>query len=211
MATSSTGPEGGDVPRRRYDSPVRRRRLAETRERILAAGSALVHELPSWDWRGLTYRAVAERAGVGVRTVYRHFPSERHLHEAVMRRLEEEAGVDYDGVALATLAEVTGRILRSLERFAVGSTVREPDDPTFQAVDVRRHAALLRAVGEAAPAWSERQREAAAGVLDVLWNPPSYERLVSSWRLEPERATAALSWVMGLVVAAVEGDAPPGG
>jgi AcrR family transcriptional regulator len=200
---------GAGSPRRRYDSPVRRRRLAETRARIVAAGSALVHELPSWDWRGLTFRAVAERAGVGERTVYRHFPTERQLHDAVMRRLEREAGVDYEAVELATVAEVTARIMRSLERFAVGSTVAEPDDPTFRAVDVRRHQALLRAMGEAAPGWSEPQREAAAAVLDVLWNPPSYERLVSSWRFDPDRATAALSWVIGLVVEAVEsGQAP---
>jgi hypothetical protein len=32
---------------RRYDSPVRRERSAETRERIVEAGSGLVHELGS--------------------------------------------------------------------------------------------------------------------------------------------------------------------
>jgi len=42
---------------------------------VIAAGSELVRQLPSWDWREVTFRAVAERAGVGERTVYRHFPT----------------------------------------------------------------------------------------------------------------------------------------
>ena len=51
-----------------------------------------MHGYDTWDWRDLTFRSVAERAGVGERTVYRHFPTERHLHDAVMERLESEAG-----------------------------------------------------------------------------------------------------------------------
>jgi AcrR family transcriptional regulator len=194
---------------RPYDSPVRRQRAAETRVRIVAAGSELVHEFASWDWRELTFRAVAERAGVGERTVYRHFPTERHLHDAVMRRLHEEAGVDYDGVDLASLSQLTARILASMRSFAVGRTVVEPGEPTFRAVDEQRRTALLRAVGEAAPGWTDRQRETAAAVLDVLWHPPSYERMVSAWGFDGDRATSALSWMIDLVKDAVDQDRPP--
>src|SRR5204862_2508851 len=59
--------------RRKYDSPVRRRQAAETRERIIAAGVDILHGFPVWNWRALTVGAVAERAGVNERTVYRHF------------------------------------------------------------------------------------------------------------------------------------------
>src|SRR5215471_9947932 len=117
--TPSTRPDEAAslaTPRRRYNSPVRQQRAIETRNRIVAAGSALVHELPSWDWSGLTFRAVAERAGVGERTVYRHFPTERHLHDAVMQRLESEAGVSYEDVNLTNLAETTSRVFGSLQR-----------------------------------------------------------------------------------------------
>ena len=50
--------------RRPYDSPVRRQRAAETRERIIAAGAELLHGFPVWNWRALTVRSVAERARV---------------------------------------------------------------------------------------------------------------------------------------------------
>ena len=87
--------------KRPYNSPARRQRVAETRERIVAAGAALVREFTTWDWDGLTFRAVAELAGISERTVYRHFPTERHLHDAVMARLEDEAGITYEDVELA--------------------------------------------------------------------------------------------------------------
>jgi AcrR family transcriptional regulator len=194
---------------RRYDSPVRRRKAAQTRERIVSAGSELVHGFASWDWRELTFRAVAERAGVGERTVYRHFPTERHLHDAVMQRLEEEAGITYEDVGLANLAEVTARVFGSRESFAVQGSVREQDDPTFVAVDERRRAALLRAVSASAPHWSGTEREAVAALLDVLWHLPSYERLVGAWNLGSENATRAITWLMGKVVQAIEDDDPP--
>jgi AcrR family transcriptional regulator len=197
------------TPRRAYNSPIRRQQAEATRARIVAAGSELAHEHLSWDWRELTYRRIAERAGVGERTVYRHFPTERHLHDAIMRRLHEEAGVDYDDVRLATLPGLTARIFESLGSFAVVQTTMRPDAPTFHAVDVERRAALRRAVDEAAPGWDDEQRETAAAVLDVLWNVPTYERLVSGWQLDDARASDAVSWVMRLVIDAIERGAPP--
>ena len=118
----------------------------------MSAGSDLVHGFDTWNWRDLTFKAVAERAGVGERTVYRHFPTEQHLHDAVMQRLEAEAGIAYEDVDLANLTDVTARVFASLQRFSVRQSVRTPQDPTFVSVDVRRRDALLRAVADAAPA-----------------------------------------------------------
>ncbi|MBB2990118.1 AcrR family transcriptional regulator [Mycolicibacterium iranicum] len=203
---SSTG------SRRAYDSPARRRQAEQTRGRILGAAAELVHEYQTWDWRDLTFRAVAERAGVAERTVYRHFPTERALHDAVMARLEDEAGVDYAGVDLGTLTEVTGRFFASLQRFTTEGAVRTPTDPVFTGADERRRQALLHAVTGAAPDWDTDRRRVVAGLLDVLWGLPSYERLVDAWQLSPAEASGALTWLIGRVVAAIEaGEGPPGG
>jgi AcrR family transcriptional regulator len=209
VAGSSTGRKKSEAVRRSYDSPLRRQRAAQTRDRIVLAGSELVHGFASWDWQGLTFRSVAERAGVGERTVYRHFPTERHLHDAVMQRLEEEAGITYEDVELANVAEVTARVFATRRSFAVPSSITAPDDPTFVAVDQRRRHALLRAVSASAPRWSDSERETVAALLDVLWNLPSYERLVSVWNLPNEDATRAITWVMGKLVQAIEDDDPP--
>lgn len=189
---------------RSYDNSVRRHKAAQTRERIVAAGSELVHEFETWDWRELTFKAVAARAGVGERTVYRHFPTERHLHDAVMQRLETEAGVSYDDVTLANLGEVTARVFASLQRFSVAHSAPSPEDPAFVSSDVRRRDALLRAVTSASPQLPDEKRRAVAGLLDVLWSPATYERLVAVWGLDGAAATGAIDWLMGEVTRAID-------
>ena len=100
--SGSEKPEG----RRAYDRTLRREQAAGTRERILVSGSELLHGASVRDWKRLTVRAVAERAGVNERTVYRHFGNERGLRDAVMHRLEEEAGIDLEGMQLGDIAKV---------------------------------------------------------------------------------------------------------
>lgn len=202
--TSSEQPRA----RRPYDATLRRQRAAETRERILAAGSDLLHGSAIRDWHALTLRAVAERAGVSERTVYRHFANERLLRDAMMRRLEQEAGIDLAGMRLEDVAEVTARIFSH-----VSSYPREPRaalDPTLSEAGARQRAALLAAVGARTTRWPQADRTAVAALLDVLWSVGSYERLVADWRLEPEQAIRAASWVVRLVEEAVRKGRRPG-
>jgi AcrR family transcriptional regulator len=195
--------------RRPYRSPARQQAAAATRERIIDAGARLVRGFTTWNWDELTFRAVAECAGVSERTVYRNFPTERHLHDAIMVRLEDEAGIAYGDVELRSVAEVTARVFASLRRFAVEDTVGTPHGPAFAGADARRHDALNRVVGAHAAKLPDVQRTALAGLLDVLWSPPTYERLVGSWNLDNAEAVGAVQWLISKVVAAVENNEAP--
>jgi AcrR family transcriptional regulator len=195
--------------RRPYRSPARQQAAAATRERIIDAGAQLVREFTTWNWDELTFRAVAESAEVSERTVYRNFPTERHLHDAIMGRLEDEAGIAYEDVQLNSVAEVTARVFASLRRFAVEDTVSTPQGSAFAGADARRHEALKRVVSAHAPRLPDAQRTALAGLLDVLWSPPSYERLVGSWSLDNAEAVSAVQWLIAKVVAAVENNEAP--
>jgi AcrR family transcriptional regulator len=199
----------GQSPRRRYHSPARRERAAATRERIIDAGARLVRGFTSWDWDELTFRAVAGRAGVSERTVYRNFPSERQLHDAIMARLEDEVGVSYADVELDTLPDVTARVFASLRRFAIKEAVGTPRGPAFAGADARRHQALDRAVAARAPELPDAQRRALAGLLDVLWSPPTYERLIGTWSLDNAEAIGAVQWLIAKVIAAVDNNESP--
>jgi AcrR family transcriptional regulator len=202
----------GEPGRRRYDSPVRRAQAARTRERIVDAGTALVRELAAWDWRNVTFAAVAERASVGVRTVYRYFPTERELHDAVMGRLQEAAGGGtYEGLTLGDLARMTARLHAALPSFAVSRWGEDvPAQPTLAEVDRRRRDALAAAVTDATAGWPPGDRLMAAAVLDVLWGVIPYERLTTAWSLEGPQATAALTWAIGILVDAIRRDRRPG-
>ena len=206
---SSGGSErGADDAPRRYDSPVRRAQVAERRERILDAACELVHEFDSWDWRPLTFRAVAERAGVGERTVYRHFASEQALHEAVMRQLAQESGVDYEGLTLDQVSKIGATVFESMSTFAAPPWT-DVTDGVFLAEDERRHAALIAAVDASAPGWTDEERTRAAAALDVLWTAPSYQRLVTGWKLDAGDAADVIDWMITLVVDAIRaGHAP---
>jgi AcrR family transcriptional regulator len=186
--------------RRRYDSPVRRARVAETRERILEAACALVHEFRSWDWRPLTFRAVAERAEVGERTVYRHFATEQALHDAVLQRLGQESGVRYEGLTLTEVSDIGAKVFAAIGTFAAPAWA-EVDDAALVEEDERRKRALLAAVEAEAPSLSPAECFRAAAALDVLWSVPSYQRLATAWRLDAEDAAEVIGWLVRLVVA----------
>jgi AcrR family transcriptional regulator len=190
--------------RRSYHSPARQKAAAATRDRIIDAGTRLVREFTTWNWDELTFHAVAERAEVSERTVYRHFPTQRHLHDAIMSRLEGDAGIAYEEVELDNLAEVTARLFASLGRFAIKDSIGTPHGPAFVGAEAKRHDALNRAVSARAPELPDAQRRALAGLLDVLWSPPTYERLVGAWNLHNEDAVGAVQWLIAKVVAGID-------
>lgn len=200
--------EAAAPPRRRYDNTLRRERAAQTRERIVTAGADLLQGASIRDWRAVTIRGVAERAGVNERTVFRHFGDERGLRDAVMRRLEEQSGIDLEHLGIEQIRGATARMLEQAASFPL----REPPalDPTLAEASRRLHEAFLRAVEGAADGWSEVDRTLAAAMFDVLWALSSYERLVAEWQLEHDEAVRGITWVMGLLEQAVtEGSRPP--
>jgi AcrR family transcriptional regulator len=192
---------------RPYDSTRRREQAAETRRRIVLAGSELLHGADVRDWGRLTIRAVAERARVNERTVYRHFVNERGLRDAVMRRFEEEAGIELEGMRLEEVSDVARRILEHVSSFPLPS--RPSLDPTLNEANQRQRRALLDAVASHAGRWSADEQIMAAGLLDVLWSVASYERLVRDWDLDPRQAILAISWVIEMVEVAVRRGGSP--
>lgn len=195
------------APKRHYDNRRRRELAAHTRDRIIDAGTDLVRESLR-DWRGVTVAAVADRSGVHQRTVYRHFANERALRDAVMHRLERQAGVDLAELRLDGVAEAAARILR----FVAACSLDEPPplDPTLIDANRRQHDALLAAVKQDADRWPSGDRRIAAAVLDVLWAVGSYERLINDWGLDQDEAIRGITWAIRLVEQAVRDDQRPG-
>jgi AcrR family transcriptional regulator len=192
---------------RSYDGTLRRERAAETRERILVAGSELLHRTSVRDWKKLTVRAVAKRADVNERTVYRYFGSERGLRDAVMHRNEQEAGIDLAGMELEDIATVATQIFEHVSQYPSGP--RPSLDPTLVEAKGRQQDALLAAVDTRAEHWPHEEQIVAAAVFDVLWSVAAYERLVVDWQIDHRRAVEGISWAIGLVEDAVRNGRGP--
>jgi len=138
---------------------------------------------------------------VNERTVYRHFVNERALRDAVMHRIEEEAGIDLARLRLENVAAAAVRIVEHVSSYP--RRPRPPLDPTLTEASQRQRKALLGAVAARAAGWPEADRLVAAAMLDVLWGVASYERLVMEWRLDREQAIRGITWVIGLIGEAV--------
>ena len=205
MKRSPRKPTSG---RRRYHSPLRRKRAVETRERIIAAGAELLRGFAVWNWTALTVRGVAKQAGVNERTVYRHFANERGLRDAVMRRLEQQAGIDLDGLELADVADVARRIFATVAAHPVER--RTPLDPTLQDASNREREALLRALASHTDGWSDTERVVAAAMCNVLWRVAVHDHLVVDWGLADDDAVAGITWVLGLLEQAIRDGRAPG-
>ena len=193
---------------RRYDSSLRQERAALTRERIIDAGAALVHEFSSWDWRQLNVRAVAERAGVHERTVYRHFPTEQLLRAEVVERLQQEAGLRPEDVTIDNIEDQVRQLFAYLASFS--SATERPTDAALVAIDERRKAALLDVIAAETPAWSAQDQRITAAAIDALWGVATFRRLVDGWQLDDKEAARAVTWLLRLVLSEIRADKAPG-
>jgi AcrR family transcriptional regulator len=194
-------------PTRTYNSSKRRAQSAETRDRIIDAAKTLLHRSSVRDWQTLTIRAIAQEAGVSERTVYRHFSDERGLRDAVMHRLEEDAGIDLTDLRLEDIGDVAERIFVHVSSYPLQTRAM---DSTMTEALLRQRAALHDALEPWTAEWPAATAAAVAAVFDLLWSVGSYERLAGDWDLPPDQAVATLRWVISLVEEAVRtGRRPP--
>jgi AcrR family transcriptional regulator len=80
MAAGATDADSGVAQRRGYVSSLRARQAHLTRELILQATAEAIAVDPIL---GFSMQEVADRAGVSLRSVYRHFPGRKQLFEAL--------------------------------------------------------------------------------------------------------------------------------
>lgn len=158
-----------------------------TREEILTAARNLLREVRPQE---LSLAEVAARAGVSVRTVYRHFETPALLvaalaHDFFGRILGPSGAV---GETLSELPEQLGRLQRALSE--------EPSlYPLFFALPARSAASF----GERVKSWTAEVREdlppdrhaALCGIVELLGSPYAWDVLHSHWKLPPERITRA--------------------
>ena len=120
--------------------------LAACSSCLLAASAVFAQGGPE-----ASLEAVARRAGVGIGTLYRHFPTREALFLAVYRREAEELAALSDDLARLNdpeaalrrwLHAAVGMVATKRGMAAVLSPALDADDPLFAEVKTRLHDAI---------------------------------------------------------------------
>lgn len=190
---------------RTYASPLRQQQTEATRERILSTVAELIEEAGP---EALSNRLIAERAGMTEMTVYRHFPSREELLSAAWRRANDTRGVQ--GGFPSSLDAIVQRITPLFESFDqtpahITATITTPHGRTMRATqDEERRNAFLSAVAEL-EGLNEKQRRAAAGILQLLYSAHAWLSLREQWSMSGAEAAAASGWAAQAIIDTLKG------
>jgi AcrR family transcriptional regulator len=185
------------------DGPLtlRDRLKEETRGIIVEAFAACLSEM---DVDKVTFADVAARAGVGERTVYRHFPTRDELMRALYAWLSRRTNPD--GAFPRTEADLTTRLREFFTAFdahapAMRAAVITPQGYEMrQAMSGPRNAAFREAVADAAPELSDSDLLLAAAAIQHMHSAPAWLAF-RDWGLSGEQAAQASAWAIRAMLA----------
>ncbi len=170
-----------------YHSPLREEQAAATRARILAACVAIMKSGAE-----LTYRAVADQAGVQERTVYNHFPAKADLEDALWGWIRENlTSVTFSA---RTEDELLAAMRASFAGFDAGAPLIQAMLHSRQGLEVRlrqqpeRSAMFRRVVDDAIPGAPPSVRAKATAAVQVLYSASAWELLRSFWGMDAGQA-----------------------
>jgi hypothetical protein len=124
-----------------------------------------------------------------------------------MHQLEQNSGIDLEGMELDDIADIAARIFAHVSSYPLRS--KPALDPTLTDANLRQRSALFGALGDWTAEWPESDRIAAAALFDVLWSVATYERLVSDWEMDRHEAIRTVTWAISLVQEAVRSGEGP--
>ncbi|MDX2275220.1 MAG: TetR/AcrR family transcriptional regulator [Hyphomonadaceae bacterium] len=185
-------------PKPAYRSDLRHAQAGLTRDKIQRAAAALLEERGAAE--GITFKAVAERAGVTEMTVYRHFPTREALLEGLWRHLNDKMAPDLGmpDSAEALLAQHDA-LFAGFDRIApqIVASITSPQGREMRAsLNKQRRKAFLAIIEAAAPGLDPQRKTAAAAVLQLLHSAYAWDSLREQWGLNGKAAGKATKWAI---------------
>lgn len=179
---------------------VREEYKEQTRVRIVDSAIDLVGESGE---EPLTIAAVAARAGITERTVYRHFDTRDALIRAVWRRMQKRVASDgFPRTAEALIQsprklfprfDQSRELIRASIRSAAGIDVRMSSNP-------ERTAATLASVRDALPKLDEAALCRRAAIAQLINSAQGWDVLTLFWGLSAEEAGEAAAEALAILL-----------
>ena len=179
---------------------LQERRTAATRNHILDAAFDLLTLNPE---QPLSHESVAARAGAGARTVYRYFPSQAELFQALWERLRQEIPPSFplhesEIVGLAPKVferfDRNEQVIRALLSSAAGTQVRDRGGPEGRA-------AFAKSLERLTSGMDANTRKRIVAVFVAIYSAPFWQLLRDRGGLSGPEAQAAVTWAMEALLA----------
>jgi AcrR family transcriptional regulator len=194
---------------RGYHSPLRQAQADRTGELIVEALIDLLAERPSDE---ISTRDIARAAGVSERTVYRHFPDRRELHEALAERLlAQPPSIDEvdDLDELAVRVADAYMAFEANSRETIAAALLNVDPRRLASDTARRSARWVDLTGRTFPDLDERQRLGLAAVTRLLGSSQTWLRLREEFGIAGDESATLAQWAIGALVEQTRRGAPP--
>jgi AcrR family transcriptional regulator len=186
---------------RDYSSPLRAEQQEQTRVRIL---EAVLEELTEREPEDLSMPAIAERANVALRTVYRHFPTKEGLMDAFWEwwigafGVRDDVPVNPDEFPryvqdLYAAFDKWEPITRALGRSRAGREVRSRTRH-------RRFEMLKKTMSSVTEKLSPTDRRRALAIFKLFDSLPGWETLRDHEGMTPEDAREAAAWAIRVLI-----------
>jgi len=185
---------------RQYRSPLRDDQQQRTRARILDAAIQRVAEEGVAE---LTIPLVAERAGVSLRTVYRHFPTKDDLIEKIGDSRDAQLGITHQpGSIEALLADMPAlfELFHEHDDLVRTADVSRAGREVHDRARKRRAANLERIFEEVTRELSPTEARRLLAAVQALWSTRAWLTMHDSWGLDGREAGEAAQWAIGVLI-----------
>ncbi|MCC6552570.1 MAG: TetR/AcrR family transcriptional regulator [Polyangiaceae bacterium] len=183
------------VKRRAYRSELRQRQAADTRELIL---QAFGEQMAATGPEGLSVPDVARRAGVSVRTIYRHFGGRAQLFDALQGWVAAKA-LPPPPRDIKELLAYPEALFTAFDRHApwVMAMLRAGPGAELREAGHGRRVAMMRSlVSTLTGGLGEETTTMAAGVFKHLLSAEAWHLLRKDFGLDGPRAGRAVRWAL---------------
>ena len=172
---------------------LREKQATATRDHILGAAFELLVEHPD---RPFSHEAVAKVAGVGARTVYRYFPAQADLFEALWVQVRQRSGTVFP-TAEAEIVPQIGVLYRAFDENEklVRAVMESPAGARVRARGAEEvRASFDQSLQEVTQGRSPVQRRQVRAVFHAIHSGPFWQMLRDRGGLSGPEAIAAASW-----------------
>jgi AcrR family transcriptional regulator len=181
------------LPMETNRATLREKQATATRDHILGAAFQLLVEHPDGPF---SHEAVAKAAGVGARTVYRYFPAQADLFEALWGQVRNQSGTVFP-TAEADIVSSIGvlyrafdqneKLVRAVMESPAGARVRERGAEEGRT-------SFEKSLEEVTQGRSPAQRRQVRAVFHAIHSGPFWQMLRDPGGLSGPEAIAAASW-----------------